>query len=326
MSCNNIISYNLVELRSSYGDNVYATGTINNKPYYLITNPVPSIIYWNGTSWVYGTYITEDNGSITITDLAFYTPAIPTDCPFDPSVPTTDWTFYTPGDTTFTTESEGTFEENICPCSLVVAYEFFRAEYTTTITLTPAGTISGYNYYIFTADFGGPESPLLVDIIIYYDYLRGSWIVKTNTPPSDPLFNTILGTLSSELGAPDCPNSNMWDVDPEVTSYFETTLDCIPPIPPPQPNPQPVPNPNNTNDCYHILVWAKQCEFASCVFKYVQKLQYGSINSCCEELDELLNKKRALEILNCYDTRDIENDTTDYNFITYSQIKHLLNS
>jgi len=91
-------------------------------------------------------------------------------------------------------------------------------------------------------------------------------------------------------------------------------------------NPAPVPNPNNINDCYRILVWAKQCEFASCVFKYVQKLQYGSINSCCEELDELLNKKRALEILNCYDTRDIENDTTDYNFITYSQIKHLLNS
>lgn len=76
--------------------------------------------------------------------------------------------------------------------------------------------------------------------------------------------------------------------------------------------------------CFDILVWNKQCEFAQCVFKYLQALQFGGA-SCCEQLDELKNKRRALEILNCYDTRDITNNTTDYNSLTYNQIKKLLN-
>jgi hypothetical protein len=76
--------------------------------------------------------------------------------------------------------------------------------------------------------------------------------------------------------------------------------------------------------CFDILVWNKQCEFAQCVFKYLQALQFGAA-TCCEQLDELKNKRRALEILNCYDTRDIANNTTDYNSLTYNQIKKLLN-
>jgi len=53
-------------------------------------------------------------------------------------------------------------------------------------------------------------------------------------------------------------------------------------------------------------------------------LQFG--NECCETLDKLKNKRRALEILNCYDTRDIADNTTIYNTLTYQQIKNLLNS
>lgn len=94
---------------------------------------------------------------------------------------------------------------------------------------------------------------------------------------------------------------------------------CLAPLVPPIPGQ----DPENPEDCYSIQVWNKQCEFAQCVYKYLQKLQFGVAD--CKELDKLLNEKRALEILNCYDPRDIEPNTTDYNFITYNQIKNLLN-
>jgi hypothetical protein len=77
-------------------------------------------------------------------------------------------------------------------------------------------------------------------------------------------------------------------------------------------------------ECFDILVWNKQCEFAQCVLKYLRSLQFGSVS--CEALDKLKNQKRALEILNCYDTRDIEFNTTIYNTLTYTKIKKLLNS
>jgi hypothetical protein len=76
-------------------------------------------------------------------------------------------------------------------------------------------------------------------------------------------------------------------------------------------------------ECYPILVWNKQCEFAQCVLKYLQLLQFGS--APCSALEQLKNKRRILEILNCYDVRDIPDNTTDYNTISYSEIKTLLN-
>lgn len=66
----------------------------------------------------------------------------------------------------------------------------------------------------------------------------------------------------------------------------------------------------------------KQCEFATKTLKYLKHLQFG--NTCCDELDALKNDKRVLEILNCYDTRDIPANTTEYNTIPYVQIKRLL--
>jgi len=76
-------------------------------------------------------------------------------------------------------------------------------------------------------------------------------------------------------------------------------------------------------ECFEIQVWNKQCEFAHCVYKYLQLLQFGS--APCEALEILKNKKRILKILNCYDVRDIPNNTTDYNIFTYQEIKNLLN-
>ena len=77
--------------------------------------------------------------------------------------------------------------------------------------------------------------------------------------------------------------------------------------------------------CFDKLVWQKQCEFSQEVLSYLKKIQYGDF-TCCDDLDNLKNQRRALEILNCYDTRDIAYNTTDYNTLTYNQIKKLLNT
>ena len=81
--------------------------------------------------------------------------------------------------------------------------------------------------------------------------------------------------------------------------------------------------PNEDITCYDINVWEKQCQFSKCVLNYIKGLQFGSVS--CEALDNLMLEKRILKILNCYDTRDIPGNTTDYNILTYSQIKKLLN-
>lgn len=83
-------------------------------------------------------------------------------------------------------------------------------------------------------------------------------------------------------------------------------------------------NDETNKECFDILVWNKQCEFAQAVLAYLKQLEFGGA-ACCEEFENLKNQRRALEILNCYDTRDIADDTTNYNFLTYHQIKNLLN-
>jgi len=47
-------------------------------------------------------------------------------------------------------------------------------------------------------------------------------------------------------------------------------------------------------------------------------------NADCEALENLKLKRRVLKILNCYDSRDIINNTMDYNNISYTKIKKLL--
>lgn len=79
---------------------------------------------------------------------------------------------------------------------------------------------------------------------------------------------------------------------------------------------------NQTEEDFCEKLHNKQCEFATKTLKYLKSLQFG--NTCCEELEELKNNKRILKILNCYDTRDIPANTTEYNTIPYIQIKRLL--
>jgi hypothetical protein len=74
--------------------------------------------------------------------------------------------------------------------------------------------------------------------------------------------------------------------------------------------------------CFKLAVWSLQCKFGKLVNKYFQQLHYGVGKTCTFE--ELLNFKRGLEVLNCYNPRDIENRTTDYNTITYDTILGIL--
>ena len=76
-------------------------------------------------------------------------------------------------------------------------------------------------------------------------------------------------------------------------------------------------------NCYKLAVWSKQCEYSKCVLEYVNNLIFGV--EVCKLQESLKEQKRALEILNCYDPRDIANNTTNYNTITYNTIKKLLN-
>ena len=155
--------------------------------------------------------------------------------------------------------------------------------------------VSGYYTYTFTID--AQEYTIL--------WNGSQWSLFAVVPGPD----ILIGSNSSI----DCP-TGIWTFDPD-NGYFNAfnTLSC--------PTPDPTPQQAATN-CYNLIVWQKQCEFGKEVAKYLRLLQFGS--TCCNELEELKNKRRALLILNCYDTRDIPGDTTEYNTLTYSQIKDLL--
>ena len=74
--------------------------------------------------------------------------------------------------------------------------------------------------------------------------------------------------------------------------------------------------------CYELLVWEKQCEFSKCVLNYVHGLMFGNVD--CKALENLKLQRRILEILNCYDKRDIPENSKNYNNFDYTTIKRLL--
>lgn len=173
------------------------------------------------------------------------------------------------------------------------------------ITITPGSTgieeiievdstiVEGATTFTFTA--GGQE---------YYIIWDGEvW-----------LFFAVEGDLDILIGSNsnvDCPIGE-WTLDPDVASHYFTsfgtaTCDTL----------------TEAENCFKLIVWQKQCNFAKEVLNYIRLIQFGG--TCCDALEELKNKRRALLILNCYDTRDIPGDTTEYNTLTYSQIKELLN-
>lgn len=77
------------------------------------------------------------------------------------------------------------------------------------------------------------------------------------------------------------------------------------------------------DNCFELLVWEKQCEFSKCVLDYIHGLMFGNVD--CHALENLKLQRRVLEILNCYDSRDIEENTVLYNNLDYNTIKKLIN-
>lgn len=74
--------------------------------------------------------------------------------------------------------------------------------------------------------------------------------------------------------------------------------------------------------CFKLAVWSLQCKFTTQVNSYVNHLIYGIPQPC--KLEDLTEFKYGLEVLNNYNPRDIEGNTTTYNTITYSTILKIL--
>ena len=77
-------------------------------------------------------------------------------------------------------------------------------------------------------------------------------------------------------------------------------------------------------ECFQKAVWSKQCQYSNAVDSYRQAMMFSSV--CCDMLENLKQQRRVLHILNCYDTRDIENNTMLYNTISYDTIKLLISN
>jgi hypothetical protein len=147
---------------------------------------------------------------------------------------------------------------------------------------------NGYPYYTFVID----------STTYYLFYLNGQWVVKLALSISSPTFNFVESTNECPFG--------YYSVGFYFTRFWVRGYNCG----------------DQVEKDFCEKVHEKQCEFATKTLNYLKHLQFG--NTCCEELDNLKNDRRILEILNCYDTRDIPSNTTDYNTIPYIQIKRLL--
>lgn len=74
------------------------------------------------------------------------------------------------------------------------------------------------------------------------------------------------------------------------------------------PDPEPTPTEEQAAiNCFTNQVQEKIQEFTTDVSNFVKRLNYGSF--CCKELNQLILDKKALQLLTCYDTRDIYNCT-----------------
>jgi hypothetical protein len=196
-----------------------------------------------------------------------------------------------------------------CGYNISFGYTFSDGKFSVTVNsleLTPTGTYNDKDYYNWY------DNGLELNLAIRWSDEEGRWEFGYN----DEGF-IIIAFLN--YSPSDCP------VNPEEA--FSWTILQISWLDVNSSFDEPAEIPlTEEQECFPIKVWNKQCEFAQCVAKYLQALQFGAFSSeSCKKLETLKNKKRALEILNCYDPRDIENNTTEYNSITYSKIKKLLN-
>jgi hypothetical protein len=274
---------------------------INGKASYTwtdITTGINFIIYWDNETNQWGIY------NKATEELLFYLPYLG-DCPGDPLEEENVWFFNDesspllafstivnnciPIDPQCVAWENGTLEALPFPWN---DYTFILNDFPNPETLYPGQLISEL-YFITPGSYGTGEYKIgtlvyLLGTTVYNSYVVGSEFIGVLIVDSE---GTIIIPSSRDL--------NIGYVC--FAKKEDTSIE------------------NNFNTC----VLDKQCEFAKCVLKYLQMLQFGA--TCCDDLENLKNKKRILEILNCYDSRDIENDTMDYNTIKYSKIKNFLN-
>lgn len=156
----------------------------------------------------------------------------------------------------------------------------------------------------FSEDMGSPITnditPLKVAALVYKDN------VSDDIYTIDGAGRTLIGFLITDA------NDNLLTLDPNelyegpICFYIQSNIEEIESI-----------------NCYQKLVWNKQKNFSVCVEKYLNQLNFGMV--CCSMLEELKMKRRILQVLNRYDVRDIPDDTTDYNKMSYCKVNKLLN-
>lgn len=142
--------------------------------------------------------------------------------------------------------------------------------------------------FIYTGLITTPSDPLKVSTIVYID--GGNNIYYSNAPG-----RTIYGVFLKD-------NNNILqelDTDIEVTCEGSSCLTTVSYSTPTEEE--------LAIQCFEQMLKEKNKKFTNDLADYTRKLNYGS--RCCEELDRLTNEKRVLDILNCYDTRDIYNCT-----------------
>ena len=194
-----------------------------------------------------------------------------------------------------------------CPCNILISYTF-QAD--------PGATIFEYNNLDVAENSivnGKSEYTWTDDNFIYSIYWDGSeWKAAITN------FGTVvIASFAEDL---DCPGTNLISAWTSLSgSYTGFTVEAVCQI-------VEVPKEDEDTeavDCFNIIVWDLQCKYAQCVLKYFTNLKFGIDNKI--DFENLLKKKKALEILLCYDARDIVANTTIYNNITYSEIKQLMN-
>ena len=313
MPCNCNISVNYTQ---TLGQNSYFVGPIslfsesdfNGRPLYMWTDPMSGqkyMMYWQGEAWLIE-WITEGTVIIAVLNEDV-------ECPVG-NTGMSNW------------EIQGVPAP---PEYLIVELQTIAACNNTTECTEWGVAISipdPWQYLLFSIgslpSFAGPgteiasfssENPILLSPL---GVTIGALVYQDNSDPT--ITYTVNGANRSFIGIILIDSFGNYISPTSYGDYEDNSgFICFQNIP--------VLTTNEINqECFDILVWNKQCEFAQCVLKYLQQLQFGVAD--CNTLDNLKNQRRALEILNCYDTRDIADNTTIYNMLTYSQIKKLLNS
>lgn len=198
-----------------------------------------------------------------------------------------------------------------CPCNIFISYSYSEGEgpgpgsiFTyTDVELSSAGILNGKSYYTFTDD--NFSYTLL--------WTGSQWELVIGYGGAFP---TTVATFTEDLDCPGTHETSTWGNLQEAFFYVTTTVPC-------QLTLTELASLAETQECYDIIVWDLQCKFAQCVLEYFTNLKFGIDNKI--GFESLMKKKKALEILLCYNARDILLNTTLYNNITYSQIKQLIN-